>query len=348
MHSRKGEFYTPISFVQGKYDGWCGFGSNRAWGLSGEELEPEQSWELLKVIYPQSKPGECLYYHNIQDDISAGYYSSSPFGQVNVLSDISSKYKLSVFLGYNYAEEEMLSKIKDYVSSGGTLLISRAHFATVTDRESIMKNELNPLPFMEDNSNYVIAHVDGIEVDVCQTPSKGYEIMRSTDEGFPLMISYSIGKGKLYLLNAKAYPSHPAVKEIYSDTLKALIKMQTEKEYVYIECGNDVEFTVYDEENGTRTFYVLAVDWYNNSKLPRKATLRVCNNRIDFNIPQDKMLKICVKDSYYIIAEEDGEIIEINNGIARVQGTGVTAFIIKNGEKVIVDFSKMPIAEIEL
>ena len=29
--------------------------------------------------------------------------------------------------------------------------------------------------------------------------------------------------------------------------------MQTEKENVYIECGNDVEFTVYDEENGTRT-----------------------------------------------------------------------------------------------
>lgn len=347
-HTRRGTFYAPVAFMRGRLDGFMGF-TGRTWGLEENDTDAEKSWALLKEVYPACRLGLTLYFHGTSGREQLGYYSATPYGHVNVVSEIPEKYRYLIFAGYHCAEPGDKEQILAAAEKGCTVLLSRAHLATVTDRKRIRENDLEPLPLFEKTPcAYAEGHVNGTAVSVCVNPAGG-EVLAVTDEGWPLMIRYAVGCGEVLLVNAVAYPAHPAIEPLYTKTVQNILKKAAAEEKSFVETAENVGFTVYDLPDGTRVFYLLAVDWYHENEGPRTAVLRVGEKKIPVTVPRDTMIKIAVKDGCGVITtDENGEILAIEGTKARVQGQGTTSFVLLNGQKVTVDFSKESVQEITL
>ncbi len=352
-HTRKGHFYAPAAFIQGRLDGWHAFGNHRPWGFEGESNgEAENSWKpCLNIVYPKSNIGQILIIHGIEPDKSCGYYTGTPKGSVDVIpiesaAEIFSRYKALSFAGYNKAEEGDLDKLWDYILEGGSLLMSRAHFATQTALSSIRSYDLKPishkLTHTDGKALYEQRSYKGKPVSVCVNPKDGYETLASCDDGTPLMIRYKIGDGYLTLLNANAYPANDTVCELYTHFLQEQLQKLADTEHTYIECGNDVQFTVYDNDD-ERHIYLIAVDWYNYDNTPRKATLRVGSSKYPVELRFGNMIKAVIKDNTAVYPESEmGEVLEISEDAVKVQGVGIVDFVIcKDGaqRRISLDFN---------
>ncbi len=359
-HTRRGSFYTAAGFIHGRLDGWNGFVQGRVWSFDNVNIcDPEYSWNIMKIPYPLGDPGGTLYFHGIAPDKPAGYHSGTPFGQVDTLpiecdGDIFKKYKFLAFGGYNCATKKDLDKLENYVLGGGTLIMTRAHLATATSREKIESYDLDPiehtLSFTKGKAVYEISTVGGREVQICTNALDG-EVMEKTDNGKPLLIKYPLGKGVVIMLNANAYPAHGAISDIYGDVIRNEFERVCAKEHSFIECGNDIEFSVYERDDGKRDFYILPVDWYNTSDSERHATLRIGQNKYDIAIPFGVMVKATVfENTAAWCCSEDGEVLDSDGYTARLQGIGTVDFVLaKNGniKRITLDFAESPIQTAE-
>ncbi|MBO5068669.1 MAG: hypothetical protein J6C62_09800 [Clostridia bacterium] len=66
-HTRRGKQSRRIAMMAGKYDGMDCFSTGSVYGQKGKYWlynTPEDSWDLLKVFYPQAKVGQI--YHFVQ------------------------------------------------------------------------------------------------------------------------------------------------------------------------------------------------------------------------------------------------------------------------------------------
>ena len=62
-HTRSGSLYSPFALIHGRDDGATFFGKDRTWGRRGMPQTPaDDSWDLLKTIYPTSNPVERMYH----------------------------------------------------------------------------------------------------------------------------------------------------------------------------------------------------------------------------------------------------------------------------------------------
>ena len=287
---------------------------------------------MLKLFYPLSRPGDPIYYHNCPVE-AVGYYSGTPMGNVDSVPleggvNVLPEYKAISFVGYNFATTEDMDTVCDYVTNGGTVVLSWPHMSVTTDRTDITKNHFeiieHPIvkslcsstPIFEQDS------VNGIALEVCSNLSDSAKILSSTDAGRPLKAEIALGKGKLILVNVMAYPHHPAVVDVFTDTITEINKALVEKEWAWIECGDDVEFTVYDREDGKRDIYVLAVDWYNPCEKKRSFVLRVGEHKYEMELTFGIMRKITVLgDKAVYLDGEDGEADFVDNKVISVQGS---------------------------
>ena len=185
--------------------------------------------------------------------------------------------------------------------------------------------------------------VDGTALRVCANPLPPDDVRAYTDSGRPLVCVYRIGNGELTVFHAKEYPAHPAIRALYEAEIKNLCQRTVDKEPIWAETGDDVEFTLYRQEDGTSHVYFLAVDWYNSPDFIRKANLRLGDVLYEIPVPFGIMLKcVATKDVALFAESEDGEVVSINDGIATLQGTGTVSFrIFKNGGQHVetVDFT---------
>ena len=95
---------------------------------------PSAVWDLLKTIYPLSKPGAALYIHGCDTDHPVGYHTGTPMGNIDALpieSDVKllENYGALAFMGYHCADESDYEKLTEYVSRGGKLMLTRAHMS---------------------------------------------------------------------------------------------------------------------------------------------------------------------------------------------------------------------------
>ena len=357
-HTRKGSFYTPMALIHGRYDGWIGFGnSSKIWGWRADEgmaegnpTDAEKSWDIFKEFYPLSRPGASLYFHNCPTDRPMGYHSGTPKGQVDVLpieqTDFTKEdYKTLAFMGYNCAEDDDFKRLSDYVSAGGRLILTRAHMTSTTSFEEIREYRLeyseNPFSFADGVPEFVDNTYGGIPISVCKNAVlDNCEVLVETEQGTPLVCRYTCGKGEVILFNANAYPAHKAIRPIYEKLLGDSMRSLTDKEYAWAEVGEDVEFAVYDTDEGERHIYLLAVDWYRAPDLLRKATIRVGEERYTVELPFGRMIKCVIKGETLVYPhDENGEVLSVNDdGSARVQGVGrVTFTVCKNGVSTDID-----------
>lgn len=358
-HSRSGEFYTPFALVHGRYDGWHAFGNLNTWGWSNEEqTDAEDSWQLLKTFYPQSKPGEDLYFRGYcPDDKSLGYHSGTPLGNIDVIpaeGDSFNKYRAIAYVGYNCMEQEDSNKILKYVSDGGKVLLTRAHMTDTTLYENIRNYELNysenDIIMTDGAPEFIKSSYNGINIDICINAKEPDEVIERTDDGHPLLSKYKYGNGEIILVNANVYPAHPAIYDIYAAELQNIMKSLTDEENVWAYTGDDTQFCVYNQEDNSRHIYFIAVDWYNNPEIERTAYLRIGDNKYPVNMQFGVMIKaVTYEDVAVWPHSEDGEVIYIKNNVAKVQGTWIVKFSIAKDGMVtdkIIDFRGCTVQEI--
>lgn len=312
-HTRRGTYYTPLAFLSGRYDGFASFSYGRC-GILGTSMilsAPENSWRLLKHFYPLNDPSQIICCHFAPRE-PLGMYSGTPNGNVDVLpiecNGDKFTYKAMFFAGYNCATELDMDKLYDYLMRGGILLAGIPHFSTTTDRKAVLHG-----------AHQMIDH-----------PLTRL-IKDSVDD--QILNKISVGEGMLYFVNSELYPADDAVSPIYENAIAEITSYVLAQEKSYISCPETVQFTVYDCPNGMRDFYVLATDWYHDDATARQANLILNGEVYPIDVPADTLLKITVKDDMAVWAEgENGEVIDIEDGVPILQGYGTVCFhVIKDG-----------------
>ena len=361
-HTRSGHIYSPLAFLHGRDDGTTFFGKNKTWGHRDQpQTMAEDSWNLLTAVYPHAVPVSSVYHHGCPEDVPQGYHSETPYGNVDILPvegrlDILREYGVLVFLGYNRCTAEDAEKLAAYVKRGGRLLLTDAHLTTTSLLEDIRRGALsfekNALSLWEAEPQFCPDTVNGVELSVCAMPKKPNRVLACTDSGAPLICSYRIGKGEIVIFHTKEYPSHPAIRKLYESEICRLFEEVTKKESIWAESGDRTEFAVYDQADGSRHIYFLAVDWYREPDAMRHASLLLNGIQYDVALPFGVMLKcVCRNDTAVWASNEDGEVLFLVDGKATVQGTGTVPFVIAAGGKtkqVTIDFSKAAVQEILL
>jgi hypothetical protein len=267
-HTRSGSFYTPVAFLHGRYDGWKLFGGKQhTWGrMDCPYTDAENAWDMMDAFYPNSKQGS-LYYHSCPKDRPIGHYSGTPDGSIDILpieAKDYSEYPLLCAIGYNKAMDEDMDKLSVYVKGGGTLFIGTAQLSETTNRTDIENYALSYTshPFAREIStlaDFVEDAYCGQRVRVCASIPENAEILLKTDSGKALIYEMNVGDGKVIVLNTLEYAGNPAIYRVVKDTLKSVGSEYFNKEQVWAEGDNVVQFTAYKQDNGDMHFYFLSL-----------------------------------------------------------------------------------------
>lgn len=361
-HTRSGCIYSPVAFLHGRDDGVTFFGKDRTWGHRGEpQTAAEDSWDLLTAVYPHAVAVDRLYIHNCPEDRPVGFHSETPYGNIDVFPvegqlKYMNGYRALVFMGYNNCKAEDAQKLLSYVKRGGRLLLTHAHLTDTTFTEDIRRGALSvketALTMTEGEPSYREDTVNGVPVSVCSNPRKPQDVLAYTDSGAPLVCSYRIGRGEIVLFQTKEYPSQEAIRPLYEEQMLRIFSEENARETVWAESGDRTEFSVYDQEDGSRHVYFLAVDWYREPAEERHATLRLGTATYDVAMPFGVLIKCVCRDGIAAWAgSEEGEVLSVTDRSILVQGTGSVPFIIaRNGktERITVDFSQQSLQELPL
>ncbi|NJP39887.1 hypothetical protein HCH52_02305 [Oscillospiraceae bacterium HV4-5-C5C] len=359
-HTRRGKFYAAAAFLQGRDDGWHGFTNRHPWGFNTPCEEPENSWQLLKVPYPQSKPGEALYIYDCPEEAS-GYYSSAPWGNIDVIpaespADLLQRYRFLSFTGYNRAQKEDFDRLLAYVEAGGCLLLGWPHLTVTTDREALTAYRLDYLdhPLLQRIAAEPVFQQDRLDGKRLQVgrlgPDSQVQIMSYTDQGAPLLIKRPIGAGTLWFVNAQEYPGNPALMPVYTAVLQQQLQLLQQAEPVAVQTEANALHAIYVREDGSRDVYLTAIDWYHAPDKPRQAWLRLLEHTYPVSFPFGVLLKIVCWDRLAAWCDsEDAEVLAVSARGFTAQGSGSVLFHwVKDGchQTVCVDFSSLAKQEI--
>ena len=359
-HSRTGEFFAPMALLHGRHDGWTGFGNRQPWGWAGEKnSDAENSWGLMRAIYPLSKPGDTLYLHGCDTDHPVGYQTGTPLGNVDVLPvecgpEVLGRYPALAFMGYNCAEAQDMERLADWVRGGGTLLLTRAHLTDTTRFADICAGRLHyaptPLSFCGGEPVFEEKTVRGVPISVCTNADAPDDVLCACDDGTPLLCRYRLGEGDVLLFNVSAYPAHPAIRSLYESHLQGMLSLLAQGQSVWAECGDDVQFTAWDQPDGSRHINLLAVDWYRDPAALRSAALRVGGCRHPVTLPFGTLIKaVAMGDRAAWPHDESGEVLSLTDRGAMVQGAGRVRFTLTKGaqrRETEVDFTEKAVQEI--
>ncbi len=349
-HTRRGNFYTPIAFLSGRYDGWRGFGRHATWGIGHFGFgDMEKAWDLLTCFYPKSVLN-VLYVHNCPDR-ELGYYSGTPNGNVDILpieAQDFSAYRLLIAAGYNKAEAEDLPKLRDFVTQGGTLLIGWPQLSVTVDRAKLLAYDHEYIDGKE--RRFVSDTYGSHPVSICEEVEYD-DVLIYTDSHKPLVVIKRMGDGCVYFVNAKEYAGSAAVDLAYRETIEKLTADCLSQETIYAKGDRNVQLAVYEREEGSREIYFIATDWHKPNP-DGFGTLVLGTDEYQIPVPWGQLVKIVARDDCALYPESDeNEVISLNGSAARVQGVGQAVFILcRDGERkrIAVDFTEQSVREIRL
>ena len=321
-HERKGKQVRKIAMMVGKYDGMDCFSTGRVYGQKKDYWEystPEESWDLLKVFYPQAKIGSIyhfvskggnsnlrekdkkfldawpdLYGGNALDYQSLGYYSSTPYGVIDLISSDAenlSDYSFIFLTGWNSCNEQQLKRLCDYLEQGGTLMLCKAHLYDSLDRESVLTGKASVI-----KSEYV-----------------------------DKLLSYE-KSGNLIYFDKAAYPI--AFKGEYS---KELQKAGEKYSSNILTDSDAISFAEYERENGAKCIYLINIRWWNNE--PASIKLNLSNSEYDLTFRDNDMKLIGVspdKNTAVLVESLDVDILSIDNDKLVLKGIGKAKVAIFN------------------
>ncbi|MBQ9997671.1 MAG: hypothetical protein IJP19_01485 [Clostridia bacterium] len=361
LNTRAGKFYTPFAFISGKYDGWeCFFPYSTFGHMNMPEDAPEKSWDLLKNFYPMTHVGH-IGCKPCTDDKPLGFYTGTPRGNVDIVpieftKEKLQKYKTLSFAGFNKMEPEDSEKILQYVKDGGTLIIGWPHLSVTTRRDDVLALNHKYLDceladiIAKDKNDFVKSTYNGKDVIVNKGLSVDFETLVSTDDGLPLLAKKQVENGALVFVNCKEYPYDNVAAEIFDNAICMCSDSNNSKENMFVSCNNNVNFTMYQRDDGTMDTYLIATDWYNYEDVNRKATLLLNGASFDLEIPFGTMVKVVSKDNVAAwIVSEDAVVTDVNNNVISVVGSGThTLYVAKDGVLTTKDIDLTKVSQIKV
>ncbi len=259
--------------------------------------DAERSWNILSEVYRSPDFADPLAYASCEglDLNHAPGYGTYDVISASAPLDVLSNYSYLIFVGHNTMNEELYNKLVKYVSGGGILLMSAAHLSTnpvrgrkntyvnggdvselfgckITgstrkihglkyDSESIIpgikypgtpNKSCDPI-FAEGAANYATVELgSGIvkaELYASFNPKGKKDV--------PVVVENKLGKGYSILLTHENYPGNPAVYPVYKNLVKTLLTHSHENAEVKVAGSDKVRFTLFFEETGEKTLYLL-------------------------------------------------------------------------------------------
>jgi hypothetical protein len=360
-HTRSGKFYTPVAILNGRYDGWKYFGGKTTlWGRSDMQYgDPENAWDMLDVFYPLSRHG-ALYRHPCPKDKPVGFYSGTPMGGIDILpieANDFNGYKLVCAIGYNKALSEDMDKLESYVLNGGKLFIGLSQFATTTSRTDIENYDLDYIDhsfvrLVAPQISFVNDTLEGKAVRINGNIPEGATVLKQTDSGNALIYEIKVENGTVYVINTLEYAGNPAIYSTVRDFVATISDQSFAEERIWAKGDENVHFAVYDQEDGSRHIYFLAIDWFNPSEPTHTAKIILNDCEYPIDVRYGTMIKAVATDNIAAWFDcEECDVLEISENAVKVQGIGSgRLFVAKNGEiKVIdIDFSEKSLLTLEI
>lgn len=327
-HTRRGRMNTSIGILHGNNDGWVCFTRRNVWAQNGDDWAfsmPEESWDLLKVFYPDSVLN-AIYSHPCPNE-PQGFYSRTPYGTVDIVPveaeiDVMKQYCSMAFLGYNTATYSQIDTLKEYVRNGGTLLLALPHLFSNTDR--VGGNLIdNAQELIGVTLNGFLPTVDGITLGDITLSSTAH--IADVFNGRPLVIENSIGDGKVTLVNTREYPA--ALGGIYERLLKQLGELSSQNEQTNgtLMTDDTVGFSIYDREDGHRIIYAININWWDNECDTANAQLHLSGQSYKTAIKREVITIFTILDDICIKTNDnETDVISIkqtdNGFILELQG----------------------------
>lgn len=322
-HTRRGKLHRGVALLHGAYDGWACFCRRNAWAQEGVEWEfaaPEESWDLIRVFYPDSVL-DAIYRHPCPA-APQGYYTRTPYGLVDILpveaqSNVMRQYGAMAFLGWNTADAGQISRLTEYVRAGGTLVLGWPHLFTDTRRRDAIYGTPHPLDAWELIGVRLLGFREpaapGSPTLGCVSLGENTRILREKD-GLPLVIENRLGSGTVYFVNAREYPASAGVREVYEELLRLLGQQEArhQAQKGCLSSADTVETAVYDREDGHRVVYAINTDWYSREKEEAQAVLRLDGQEYPVPILRDRIHCFTIRDGAAVeTADWDTEVLSL-------------------------------------
>lgn len=349
-HTRRGSFVSPVALLHGRYDGWVCFTRCNVWAQAGETWKfgaPEESWDLIKVFYPDSVLS-AIYRHPCPDE-PQGYYSRTPYGPVDILPaeagpDKLGRYRFAAFLGFHAALAEDISKLCAFVREGGRLLLGGCHLFTGTRRQAVLSGESNMLDataltgvrlggFARRDGGPALFDIEMIGNHV--------EVLKEW-EGKPLLLKHRMGKGCVYFVSAGDYPASAAVRNVYESVLHQFGRDAAAEQAGrgWMTAADTVETAVYDREDGHRCIYAINTNWWDEEMDAAYARLHLSDRTYSLPISRGVIHIVTIHGDIAVeAADMETEVIEI-----RPHEEGFALFVQGNGSAKLRIFCKTPVS----
>jgi len=311
MHPRIGRPAISLGVLLGRYAApFNGFTcidemgpSYSVWGVLGRDepawghCQPEKGEQVKDVLMPGASTHPLRQRH----DMRRFYFSGTPYGDfdqvpIEAKDAFLSRYRLLMLLGWNTMISEDYSKLKKYVSAGGTLLLSVPQFSTHETRDYL--NAMADLSLFKAGDIRDLCGVkivgrgerysgrwqgtdstfkDAVCPPLSRMPSENADedgpchladvelhgarpVIVDAKSGKPLLVEYSLGRGRVYLLTTWAYPGHEELADL-SGAITARLSEQYMGDYKVEDADREIFWTRWPEGENYGKLMLLNTDW---------------------------------------------------------------------------------------
>lgn len=344
IHNRPNGPKVAVGVIHGNLEGAPGLWNRYAWGQYSDpkwlEGPAERGWIFVDKFYRK----ENCFKETVQGDMD--FSGNPPYGQYDVVPieaplDMLKKYSCLVFLGWNTMTPDIYSKLKNYVKSGGRLIMYLAHLNTQADRAKPLKlyndggfsdlfgvkikgkidKDVRGIKCMADSSiksyrfplwrtntdprfmgNMTPAKVELTTAKVICGHSNFYNISPEELASQAILVENSLGKGKAMLVTVCEYPADPALERFTDDLLRVVL--QGEQGDIRLLGGDAVRYAVYDARlKGSKRHSIV---YLLNTDPDNIAMARLwCKGRLTghFSIPANDLRLAYMNESLVLLPE---------------------------------------------
>jgi hypothetical protein len=279
---------VTLGVIHGNHDGWSGLWNEWVWGQSQDSKwaagPAEKGWEYVSQFYRK----EDCFRETVAGAVD--YSGQPPYGQYDIVPieasvNVLKSYKCLVVLGWNTMTDAIYEKLKEYVKSGGHLLMFLPQLSTQVDRaadlEIIRKGDLSdlfgvrihgkerrdmlgiqciassklktwrfPLGRLPSDPRFVgpmtPAKVELTDAKVLCRFSNYYYEEQDAYRAFPAVVEKSLGKGTAFLVTAWEYPGDHGMKRLVSELVHVML--QGEQGHIKVLGSDRIRYSVYKQD----------------------------------------------------------------------------------------------------
>ncbi|MBE6688321.1 MAG: hypothetical protein E7588_03465 [Ruminococcaceae bacterium] len=282
---------AKVAFVYGNLDAYTGYMGTSVWEQYDRPEwswgQAEWSWRILEDMH-HARSWQDIENYGEKDFSFAPAYGLYDVIPADTPADKMAKYDTVIFVGWNSMTDEIWANLKKFVSGGGHLFITAAHFNTNTKRDGkylpINNGKMSDFTGFDIKETYpvnlgvkfvkeslrdgvvfpVMSNGDGdpimaggrlnaVETDIstAQTTAIWHDSFYLSDGGeiHPAVLENKYGDGVVTVLLSRDYPGQNGVYPVYRTIVRELVTASHRNCDVKVNAGDKLKFSVYRGED---------------------------------------------------------------------------------------------------